>query len=541
MDSQPQGFPFGIMAVAELLRLNVRRRLADSAYVDCPFCGDKRGKMNVNFGRNVWRCNYCGESGGMLALYARLNSMTNSQAYREIWDALSTGEASWGGGDHGMTAVSAAAPVSGAAAPGQGQGGIPQSPRASAEEVHRTFSQLFGMLTLSPAHRSHLRSEKRGLTEEQIRQFGFKSTPPYFLCRSLTEKLINQGCTVAGVPGFYRHEKGYWTVKFTSRTSGILIPAVGRDGLIRGAQILLDVPLRDKDDPPDKAGAKYIWLSSSSKDMGTTSGSPVHFVGKFPARTVYVTEGLLKADIAHCLMNRSFVATAGANNVSALDGIFRMLAAEGTELIVEAQDMDKYRNANTAKGSSRIYLMAGEHGMECRRLAWDPNFKGIDDWRLALRRKERQREEEKKDPGDASTLKEEQETRDFLQKYRIYQLDFGREQIPIPFAFEGIKELHKAGYEQPPAGRYCLVWDSALPCPADSTDRERLERIRDAFSDSMPEGYRGRQVAPSDVLELYDDGRRSYYYVDTGGFEPVRFSPFLAKPMPGREPEGAGQ
>lgn len=122
MDSQPQGFPFGIMAVVELLRLNVRRRLADSAYVDCPFCGDKRGKMNVNFGRNVWRCNYCGESGGMLALYARLNNMTNSQAYREIWDALSTGEASWGGRDHGMTAASAAAPVSGAAAPGQGQG-----------------------------------------------------------------------------------------------------------------------------------------------------------------------------------------------------------------------------------------------------------------------------------------------------------------------------------------------------------------------------------------------------------------------------------
>ena len=184
---------------------------------------------------------------------------------------------------------------------------------------------------------------------------------------------------MAGVPGFYRHEKGYWTVKFTSRTSGILIPAVGRDGLIRGAQILLDVPIRDKDDPPDKAGAKYIWLSSSSKEMGATSGSPVHFVGKFPARTVYVTEGLLKADIAHCLMNRSFVATAGANNVSALDGIFSMLAAEGTELIIEAQDMDKYRNANTARGSSKIYLMAGEHGMECRRLAWDPNYKGIDD------------------------------------------------------------------------------------------------------------------------------------------------------------------
>lgn len=543
MDSQPQGFPFGIMAVVELLRLNVRRRLADSAYVDCPFCGDKRGKMNVNFGRNVWRCNYCGESGGMLALYARLNNVTNSQAYREIWDVLSTGEASWGGGGHGMetSPAPAAAPVSGAAAPGQGKGGIPQSPPASATEIHRTFSQLFEMLTLSPAHRDHLRSEKRGLTEEQIRQFGFKSTPPYFLCRSLTERLTGQGCMVAGVPGFYRHEKGYWTVKFTSRTSGILIPAVGRDGLIRGAQILLDVPIRDKDDPPDKAGAKYIWLSSSSKEMGATSGSPVHFVGKFPARTVYVTEGLLKADIAHCLMSRSFVATAGANNVGALGEVFRALAAEGTELIVEAQDMDKYRNANTARGSSKIYLMAGEHGMECRRLAWDPNFKGIDDWRLALRKKERQREEENRDSGDDAVLKDVQGTGDFLQKYRIYQLDFGREQAPIPFAFEGIKELHRAGFEQPPAKEYRLVWDSTLPCPAGSTDRERLDRIRSVFSDSMPEGYRGRQVAPSDVLELYDDGKRSYYYVDKGGFEPVRFSPFLAKPMPGREPDGAGQ
>lgn len=542
MDSHPQEFPFGIMTVVELLHLNVRRRLADSVYVDCPFCGDRRGKMNVNFGRNVWRCNYCGESGGMLALYARLNNLTNSQAYHEIWDVLSTGEASRGVGECGMAAsASDATPVQGGTIPGRREEGIPQSPPASVKEIHRTFSQLFEMLTLSSVHRDHLRSEKRGLTEEQIRQLGFKSTPPYFLCRSLTEKLISQGCTVAGVPGFYRHEKGYWTVKFTSRTSGVLIPAVGRDGLVRGAQILLDVPIRDKDDPPDKAGAKYIWLSSSSKEMGVTSGSPVHFVGKFPARTVYVTEGLLKADIAHCLMNRSFVATAGANNVGALGEVFRALAAEGTELIIEAQDMDKYRNVNIARGSSKIYLMAREHGMECRRLAWNPNFKGIDDWRLALRRKERQGEEEYQGSGNADTFKDAQGQGGSQQKYRIYQLDFGREQIPIPFAFEGIRELHRAGYEQPPSGQYCLVWDSALPCPADSTDRERLERIRDAFSDSMPEGYRGRQVAPSDVLELYGEGKRSYYYVDKGGFEPVRFSPFLAKTMQGREWDGAGQ
>ena len=69
MDSYPGDFPFGIMDVVELLHLRIRRRQANSVYVDCPFCGDRRGKMNVNFVKNVWRCNYCDEHGGMLALY----------------------------------------------------------------------------------------------------------------------------------------------------------------------------------------------------------------------------------------------------------------------------------------------------------------------------------------------------------------------------------------------------------------------------------------------------------------------------------------
>ena len=82
------------------------------------------------------------------------------------------------------------------------------------------------------------------------------------------------------------------------------------------------------------------------------------------------------------------------------------------------------------------------------------------------------------------------------------------------------------------------MWDSALPCPENSTDREILKRIKESFSVHLPEGYRGRQVAPSDVLELYDDEKRSYYYVDTGGFELVRFSPFLAKPMQAQDGTG---
>lgn len=538
MGSFSQDFPFGILDVVELLHLHIRRRQADSAYTDCPFCGDRRGKMNVNFVKNVWRCNYCGEHGGMLNLYARVNNTTNSEAYREICDALQAGDTSWGYGGAESADAYAGVPVREPHADRQPDMGITQAERASPQEIHQTYSLMLGMLSLNSAHRAHLRSEKRGLADEQIDSLGFKSTPPYFLCRSLTERLIKQGCRVEGVPGFYLYEGGYWTAKFSSRTAGILIPAIGIDGLIHGMQILLDVPFKDRDDPPEKAGTKYIWLSSSAKNMGVTSGSPVHFIGNPFARTIYVTEGILKADIAHVLLNRSFVAVAGANNVAQLGPLFALLAQNGTELIIEAHDMDKYSNEMIAKGSSKIYLLARQHGMECRRLTWNPNYKGIDDWQLALRKEKQQKE------GEDQNLQKDRvffcqegegipEEKTGLSsrgcRFRIYQLLFDEGRETIPFAFKGIQDLYKAGYEQPPASDYRLVCDSELACPEEWKDMEILEQISAHYGNRVPEGYKGRPLASSDVVELDDETGRRYFYIDGRTFKPVRFSPFLAK------------
>lgn len=587
MDSYPQDFPFGVLDVVELLHLKRRRPGPNSIYVDCPFCGDHRGKMNVNYVKNVWRCNYCGESGGMLNLYARCNNTTSSDAYREICDALQVGD--WSGntaspkhktytGDSNLESPAMASLVKVNTVSGFPDE-IPQSPLASIQEIHQTLSLLFGMLTLSQAHRSHLRSPKRGLTDEQIDSLGFKSTPPPFLCRSLTEQLMKRGCTVQGVPGFYLDDSGRWTVKFYKKTSGIIIPAVGIDGLVHGAQILLDVPIKDKNDPPDKAGTKYIWLSSSSKNMGVTSGSPVHFIGNPFARTIYITEGLLKADIAYSLMNRSFVAIAGANNVGQLDSLFALLAQNGTELIVEATDMDKYNNSMTNKGASKIYLIARQHGIDCRTLTWNPNYKGVDDWQLALRRKEKQKNEENRmnfkekylsglcEFEDIETFIKLWNTREneglslseylglseaeyevYLQggnnalqailnnqrrcqKFRIYQLDFGEERKTIPFAFLGIDALHKANYEQPPAAEYRLMCDDTLMCPSDKAEAWILEQIFNRYNGELPEKYYGRSLAPSDVVELYNQDKRVYFYRDTENFISVKFSPILSKPL----------
>lgn len=342
-------------------------------YADCPFCDDRRGKMGLYPEINTWRCWHCGQSGGMLPLYGRVHGVSNSVAYREICDTLAL---------DGFSPDPAPVPV--CRAEGPSVQGTP-SDRAPEQEIHRTLTALLSLLTLTPEHREHLRSV-RGLTDEDIERFGFKSTPPSQKCRPLTESLIRQGCRVRGVPGFYVNDYGKWTVKFYTRTSGILIPLRGVDGLLHGLQIRLDHPIRDDNDPPDKQGAKYLPLTSTGKSQGVSSGCPIHFVGDPNARVIYVTEGALKADIVHALTGRTFIATMGASNPNGLDELFSFLYRNGTEEIIEAEDMDKFCNPNVSRGASKVHLLAAKHGLACRQLVWNPAYKGIDDWQLALRR-----------------------------------------------------------------------------------------------------------------------------------------------------------
>nr|WP_300838821.1 YodL domain-containing protein [uncultured Acetatifactor sp.] len=118
-------------------------------------------------------------------------------------------------------------------------------------------------------------------------------------------------------------------------------------------------------------------------------------------------------------------------------------------------------------------------------------------------------------------------------RFRIYQLAFEAGET-VPFAFKGILDLYKAGYEQPPAAKYRLAADSTLTCPAEWTDTEILKRLSACFGSRVPEKEKGcmeHPLASSDVVELKDEAGRRYFYVDGSDFEPVRFSPFLAKPM----------
>ena len=351
-----RNFPYTMEQVAALLPLRVRHRKSNSLDVDCPFCKETHGKMNINLGKQGFNCNRCRVHGGMVELYAKYYNVSHHQAHEEL-----------------IAAICCQQPCDRQANPVQT---VPrpapqQVQRADAQTIDQTMRCLLELLPLTETHRRGLL--RRGLTEEQIGQYLYRSTPA-FGYRKLAGSLLEMGCQLEGVPGFYQTRDGDWTLACNPKCTGFFVPVISMDGLVRGCQIRLDHPF---------SGRKYIWFTSTDRRKGTSSGSPVHFVGDPAASAVLITEGALKATIAHCLSGRTFLAIAGANQYTALEGALEELRRMGCQTVYEALDMDKFQNPFVQQGSEKLIRLAQSKGFSVRQLKWDASFKGIDDYYLA--------------------------------------------------------------------------------------------------------------------------------------------------------------
>ena len=132
------------------------------------------------------------------------------------------------------------------------------------------------------------------------------------------------------------------------------------------------------------------------------------------------------------------------------------------------------------------------------------------------------------EPG--ASLKECLDSQRSIQKFRVYQLSL--EGIEAhPFAFRSMEIMLKAGYQQPPAGSYRLVYDGELIHPREWTEKTVLERIYEHCNDYLPDGYQGHSLTMSDIVELYDGDNRDFFYRDEDGFTPVRFDAEQAAPL----------
>lgn len=367
-------FPFSISDISYLLSLTVRRKTEFAEQVDCPFC-DGHGKMRLDLTTNQFRCPKCDESGGMLKLYASINNTDTKSAYKDICSTLKI--------DARSMEVKQSKQVT--------KINKVTTNTVIADEVtlHNTYSNLLSMLTLSTKHEEQLLS--RGLTRDEIVKLGYKSITNNAITKIATT-LLERGCILKNVPGFYTDKYGNWHLNLPQYCSGILIPILSVEHKIKGFQIRLDwsqengtfaAPQCNHDKP--YKNTKYIWLSSSSSkglplENGTSSGSPIHYAGNFTDKVVYVTEGALKGDIAHFLSGKSFLCVAGVNQYSSLDTALPLLKAKGITTIVECYDMDKYTNVNVERGSLKLIEKANELGFEVHRLKWNDKYKGIDDF-----------------------------------------------------------------------------------------------------------------------------------------------------------------
>jgi len=345
-------FPFTIRQVAKILELTIRYDNPDSGNMDadCPFC-QKESKLNLNAAKNVYRCNSCGKNGGMVQMYAHVYGIPNTDAYREICEILGCSTSSLPDGG-----IPNAEPTS-----------KPTS-RGNGDILHQTYSMLLSMLTLAATHKELLLS--MGLSSEHVEVAGFKSVPA-FGQQGLCAKLIKSGCTLEGVPGFYK-DNGIWNVKL--KAPGIVIPVRGIDGKIAGMQIRLNKPVN---------GRKYIWLSSPDLDGGTSSGAPIHFVGDPAAKRIFVTDGFLKGTVAHALTGYAFICLPIVKNLNGLDELLSCLKANGAVEILEALDIAKLTDPQVKENATKLREKVSAHGFTVTSAIWsDKSLVSVDEYFL---------------------------------------------------------------------------------------------------------------------------------------------------------------
>lgn len=350
--------PCDIVDVVQLLNIRVVRRTGTQMECRCPFCDDKRAHLNVRISKNVFRCNRCGKGGGVLHLYAAAQQISMNAAYEELSKIFANCDA------RNMQKPKASQDII----------VRPELNLASSAVRDNTYRNLLSLLSLGDTHREALL--KRGLSEEDIVLRGYRTTPAVRIPKIVTE-LIERGCELKGVPGFYCDEHtGRWMMDI--RSSGIMIPDVNCDGEIEAIQIRVD----------QVSNGKYKLLSSVDRYYGTSASCCPHFVGiERNIDAVYLTEGVLKADVAFSISKaigspRAFVGLTGVSNHNQCLRAFSELQRMEVKRIYLAFDMDASTNKTVAQARDRVMLDGFEAGFTMELIEWDSQYKGIDDFLL---------------------------------------------------------------------------------------------------------------------------------------------------------------
>jgi hypothetical protein len=249
--------------------------------------------------------------------------------------------------------------------------------RASDERCADVYRALIReQLVLSKQHRAKLL--ERGLPSGIVMANGYASTPTKAFGANVARALA-QEYDLTGVPGFYR-VGDQW--RMVDVGSGFYIPVRSSDGLIQGFQIR-----RDEGEP------KYIWLSSANRDGGASSGSPLHYANHLlmpDASEVWLTEGILKSDIAGHFLNAPVIAAAGVSCFGQDFAANLKQQFPKLKTCVVAFDTDWRTKPQVKVALDKLIAQLSAVGLRVVVRTWRAEFgKGIDDYLLHLAQADR--------------------------------------------------------------------------------------------------------------------------------------------------------
>ena len=337
---------FDIIEVAKMCGIQFYHRQRNNVEFKalCPFCGDTKYHMGLNRQKCLFHCFRCKESGNSVSLYAKLNGVSNKEAYAKLKNSDLQSK------------------------PEQYTACDTQAPMRSLTDRHNVYYDFLVMLRLNQKHLTNL--QNRGLPFKYIHRFMYKSIPTDDVFRREVIERLASKHDLTGIPGFYRDDNGDYRM-YLKKCGGILIPVCNKEGYIQGLQMRLDIPEGDRDN-------KFRWFSSNHFNCGTGAKPWVHVVGDTNAQDACLTEGAMKADITSVLSDgRLFIAVPGVNSINQLTDVIKGMK---TRKVYEAFDMDKRSKPEVKSALITLRNTLNDIGVECVGCEWNPKYKGIDDY-----------------------------------------------------------------------------------------------------------------------------------------------------------------
>lgn len=298
----------------------------------CPFHDDQGRPNLVVFAKTqTWQCFACGAQGDVIDFLSRIEHISVGEAIAMV--------------ERGTIVISQAPK----------RLPVPREQMASPDTRNAVYQALIAHERLSLTHRKALTERGFSLSEIESHQY-----------RTHTSGHAPDGIVPEGVPGFYRAGET-WLV---NGPSGLLIPVRDHEGRIVSCQIR----------PNNTSRGKYLWLSSTGKPGGTSSGASCHYAAT-GGHQLWITEGPLKADFVAARLGQPCLGVAGvANWRSALP-----LLGDAKEVVL-AFDQDQPGSAREAvENNARAFAQAlAERGVKVLWGTWDWTLaKGLDDALLA--------------------------------------------------------------------------------------------------------------------------------------------------------------